>query len=450
VARALRAGLSPSAAGGARDDGGQDHDPLNALVEQATLADQLEAASPDHRRAARWLRGKALERAAEIGALGGSPFVGGIEHLRASEGDIDSMRSVAQTQLARAEQLHTLRTALRQAGADERDPDAGDAAWNEALTRLQARMAPGLTAGLTATSMRALELLPRGSLKSRIEALDPVLKLVRGSAERLAAMGGDGRAFFSSIVRQPLEPLVHLAWKSLAADRRSLLAEAMAGDVAVLADAGLLHLLPPALLGRWMAEAIVRAEESPPPLQPGAEETTGYPGYRNLRRQMPRATLAYTLVELMAAFPALWQGESDSRADPDRALRRVAEVVRGFPEGLRAELVRRDLAYVTDPLVFLERWWQSLTSRLPTDRADGLNRLRSSGFFAITHEECALARFDLEARLVAAVFETAEVDPVRARLAALGRQSGELVERLSSRSLPNEETAKDTAAGSPP
>jgi len=230
---------------------------------------------------------------------------------------------------------------------------------------------------------------------------------------------------------------VQLAWKSLSPDSRARLAEAMARDVAVLADVDLLPLLPPALLGRWMAEAIVRAEQAPLPGTARPEETTDYRGYRNLRSQMPRATLAYTLVELLTAFPALWQDEADPSADPDRVLRRVAEVVRTFPEGLRAELAWRDLSYVTDPLAFLERWWQSLTSNLPGDPADGLNRLRTSGFFAITHEECALARFDLEARLVATVFETTEVEPLRARLSELGRQSGELVERLSRRRLPS-------------
>src|SRR5439155_6510981 len=163
-----------------------------------------------------------------------------------------------------------------------------------------------------------------------------------------------------------------------------------------------------------------------------------YPHYRKLRKQMPPATLAFTLVELCARLPAV----RAAATAPEQVVRRVAELVRAFPEPLRAQLVARDLAYVEMPVAYLESWWADLSKHLPAEPPGALERIRSSRFFSVTHDEGALARFELEAQLLALVWEGIDVDPVCARVRALARTSTALVEELSLRRLDGEPPEK--------
>jgi hypothetical protein len=61
--------------------------------------------------------------------------------------------------------------------------------------------------------------------------------------------------------------------------------------------------------------------------------------------------------------------------------------------------------------------------------------LTRSNFFSVTHDECALARFEQEARLVALVFEEAQIGPLCARMAVLAKESTALVDHLSRQRL---------------
>jgi MoxR-like ATPase len=441
VDRALAAGLNPGANGRP--------DPVAVVAELGKLADHLDHASPAHRPIARWLRGRALEVATLVAALGPSPFAAGAQHLTGAAGDVDGMTAIAVAQLQRAEQLASLRVSLRQAGALEPDAASSDAAWAEAIEKVAQRLWPDLAVGFAAATERVLARLPEGSLPDRLHELAPTLEVVRLAAKRLAALDGDGEALFARIVTGPLGPLVHQSFRGIRAESRAQLSEELAKDISVLTEAGLLGLLPGTQLGPWIAETLLRGERAQPPAPPAKTGALGSVAlYRKVRGRMPASTLAFTLVELLARFPSL----AESGADPDRIVARVAEVVRTFSAEVRGELVARDLAYVEAPLAFLERWWQELSQGLPREPRPALERLMNSGFFALTHDECALARFELEAQLVALVLEGAEVAPLRERIAGLAHASTELVERLSVQRLggpADDEPAPRAAAARP-
>jgi hypothetical protein len=191
-----------------------------------------------------------------------------------------------------------------------------------------------------------------------------------------------------------------------------------------------LALIPAERLLRWLAEALLRTDRRKPYRFRDRGAAPAHAHYRKMRKAMPRATLAFTLVELVATSPGVRGG-----ADPDGVIARIQELVRSFPADLRAQLSARDLEYVEAPIVFLAGWWADLVKALPEDPAQALKALMGSEFFSITHDECALARFEQEARLVALVFEGAEIEPLLARTATLARTSTELVNQLSRRRL---------------
>ena len=430
VGRALRAGMSP---------GHHDVDPLAVVAELGKLADDIDQVSPAHRGVTRWLRGKALALAGQVAAVGPSPFAAGELHGMAAEGDVAAMKHVADTQLERLERLSSLRAALRHAGAVEGDASA-DTAWAEAITRTAERLWPELAAAVAVVAGGALKGTPQANLKYLLDYIAPALENARQAAARLTALGGDGNAFFARVVTGSLEPLVAHAFRTLDSDgeSRKVVSATLAENLAQLADAGVLALIPAPRLALWIAEALLRTDRRKPYRFRDRGATAGHVHYRRMRKNMPASTLALTLVELVPKFPGLREG-----ADPDGVVARIAELVRSFPGELRAQLVARDLEYVEAPIAFLEAWWAELVKSLPADAGQALQHLMSTQFFSITHDECALARFEHEARLVAAVFEGAAIEPLLDRTAALARTSTELVDRLSLRRL------EDLAPGQP-
>jgi MoxR-like ATPase len=413
IGRALRAGVQP----------GSDHGiaPLAVIGELGKMADHLDRSSSLHRRTSRWLRGKALALLTRVAALGPGPFSAGDLHARAAAGEQEAMVAISEAQLARAEQLASIRSDLQKAGAD--DPTATDESWKRAVEKVADRLWLDLGAGFAAN----VTIDGRGdrALYVEVERISPTLQILRTVADRLSALGGDGEAFFARAVSGPIESLVRRSLGALRHRRTAELAGAVAADIAVLKDRQLLALLPVSELAGWIAEALLRVEEhSPRPVDLGSPS---HARYRALRGRMPPATLAYTLVELLGRLPAL----HGSDGDLDGVIREVAALVRGFSAEVRGQLVARDLAYLEAPIAYFEAWWQKLSVSLPEDPAAALETLMASKFFSVTHDESALARFDLEAQLMALVFEDGGVAAIRERIARLDSASGVLVQRLA-------------------
>jgi hypothetical protein len=229
------------------------------------------------------------------------------------------------------------------------------------------------------------------------------------------------------VVGHSLPALVEGSFANLPRGSRSTLVQRLAADIALLSQRQLLQLLPLGELASWTATALLSAEAEMLP----ADAATGLLAYRELRSKMPGSTLAFALVELFAPVVA----SRGAGADPDQVLHQVAALAREIPDAARKRLIADDLAHLELPVALLERWWQALSARLSTSATVALDQLNESEFFKLTHEEAALARFTLEARLVALVFEGADVGPLTARLQGLDRDSTGLVARLARQRL---------------
>lgn len=418
----VREGLQPG--------GASDHDPLPALAELVQLADKVEGAWAEARPLARWLRRRVLDLLSRIATLGPNPFAAGMNHERALTGHLDGMRSVAEIHLQRTEQLASLRAALRLAGTDEPGADSGGDGllWQGALQRVVERLAPDLAQGVAAR-LRDSARPDTGGLAVALDLLGPHLALVRETADRLEALGGDGRAFMSQVLAAPLGPLISEGWAKLAGSRTQI-TEALAADLAALTQAELLDLLAVPALAPAMMRAVLQHQPAVSDIPASGARFTRY---RQLRRSMPPQSLCFTLVDLLSRFRQI----RDSGDDPDQLMTRVAAVVRTFPADLRAQLLSADRAFVETPVAFIEQWWQELAASLPPKHDEALGRLMESDFFTVTHGECALARFALEARLVELVLEEAgpALAPLQGRIAALTAESSAVHERLARQRL---------------
>ena len=111
-------------------------------------------------------------------------------------------------------------------------------------------------------------------------------------------------------------------------------------------------------------------------------------------------------------------------------MHKVADIVAALPAESRAALVRRDRAQLEGVLDYLEGWWAVLTADLLTGGASVLERMVRSRFFEVTHDEGALTRFALEARLSTMVFGDDTVSPLLARLAAMDRATTDAARRV--------------------
>jgi MoxR-like ATPase len=417
VARALRTGLAVSPT--------DEPEPVALVASLAALARDVEGAGKAHARAARWLRGRALavaDRAVELNAV----RVGEVlSTLAFSSADLASMRATAEALLGRAEELVRLRDGLRHAAADDADARARDALWAGAGARLGEALLPVLAAGLPPVVTRALGAVRGGELELVLAALAPVLSFARGSADRLVALGADGAAIFARLVEPVLAPRVRAAFEAGAAEAPEAIAAKIERQMAALAAAGVLHVLPPSDLVAWAAAALLRASGTT-----SEPETLDPDGYRALRAELRRGTVAAFIVDFyLRAVPA----RGEELRDPDLVVRRVAEVVAGFPADTREPLARRDVAQLERELAYLERWWAAVTASLPNETASALDILVESGFFQLTHDEGALTRFALEAQLVGMVFGRGHVTALLERTAELERASSGLAQKLMAR-----------------
>ena len=102
--------------------------------------------------------------------------------------------------------------------------------------------------------------------------------------------------------------------------------------------------------------------------------------------------------------------------DPDIVVRRVADIVNALPAETRAVLTQRNQAQLEGVVGYLERWWATLSETLPAGGNAALEALVASRFFEVTHDEGALTRFALEARLSAMVFGEETIAPLLARV----------------------------------
>ena len=116
--------------------------------------------------------------------------------------------------------------------------------------------------------------------------------------------------------------------------------------------------------------------------------------------------------------------------DPDLIVRQVGDIVAALPAETRAMLTQRDQAQLEAVLDYLEGWWAALSGEIVGGGDPPLELLVRSRFFEVTHDEGALTRFALEARLSAMVFGAEPTAALLARVAAMERATTAAVQRV--------------------
>ena len=231
---------------------------------------------------------------------------------------------------------------------------------------------------------------------------------------------------FARLVARVVEPVARDAFR-VAPGLREAIAKRVERQMGALAAAGVLHVLPTVDLLAWAAGALLRARAE----LPGPKETaTNFDGYRALRARRARGTLAALIVEL---YLRVVPGRGEDLRDPDVVVRRVGEVVAALPAETVEPLALQDLAELEGDVTYLERWWASLAGALASGPLAALQGLVASRFFQVTHDEGALTRLALEARLVGMVFGAARVEALLERVATLERASTGVAQSLAAR-----------------
>jgi len=414
VERALRSGLATRTA---------DITPEQMVADLMALANDLESAGRAHLRAARWLRARALETVDRVITFSPAPLGEMLSAMIAGTGDLEALQNLFDASVRRLERLGQLRDGLRHAGVDEDDPLAADQAWKTAARRLAEDLVPALRAGLDATGARLLTGWAGADLGTWLRVLEPALVLARDWRDRLAALGVDGPSFFHDVVSSLVAPIARRAYEEIPGGARHRIVTAIEERSALLAAAGVLHVLPTADVMGWSIAALLRTTDTPP----AAAQPHTLDGYRRLRATTGHATCASLIVDFyLRLVPS-----AQNLLDPDLIVRQVGDIVAALPAETRVMLTLRDQAQMEAVLDYLEGWWAALSGKLAGGGGDPpLELLVRSRFFEVTHDEGALTRFALEARLSAMVFGAEPTAALLARVAAMERATTAAVQRV--------------------
>jgi len=264
-----------------------------------------------------------------------------------------------------------------------------------------------------------------------LRALGPSLEAIDRFDAALVALGGKSGVLKTRVVGPRVEPLVRAAFDRVEGRDRLELVGHVAALVAQLDKSGLKAVIPPVVLLRLAAGALVKTEKK---TAAQTSQKPGHEGYRALRAAEHRVSLSYTIVELalrVAPAPPLPTGA------PDELVRAIGDLIGKLPEDLRANIVALDLARVERAVSLVQAWWQLLGPRVEAACASGatptignvLTELADSKFFHVTRDEGALLRFALESRVIGDVFPEAA-----ARVATL-RAAIEATDTASSKAL---------------
>jgi MoxR-like ATPase len=424
--RALRAGATAGA--------GPQAKVLDMVHELSALADGLERASGTTRPVARWLRGRALAILLEAAALSGARLGEALDVVLPPEGSVEDAAAQAEVALAALERLLELSAKLRAEGAEEPEPRAFEQATGRAVARVEEELVEIWDTGFRDAVAGALSRVGGDELGRLLGALAPALERIDAYGVRLAKLGGQEGALKARVVGPRIEPLVRAAFERVEGNDRLQLVEQVGFLVDQLDRSGLKAVMPPVVLLRFAAAALVRNErrKGAPP-----RASADHAGYRALRALEQRVALAYTLVELALKVAPSAPAVHGTPAD---LMKGLGEVIGALPAELRGEAVDLDLARVDRAVGGLEDWWRGL-SRSAADAAatndvrrigDALAQLGESKFFHVTRDEGALLRFALEARVLGEIFpEAAErALSVRARIDAIEVESSTLLNAL--------------------
>jgi MoxR-like ATPase len=395
--------------------------PIQIAAKLAELADELERTSGDRRLTARWLRGRALDTLHRTARL--VPTDLGTQ-LQASDPGALSLEAAEQQVeaiLTRLSNLGPMRERLRADGALENDPEAGDAAWREAVERALESIVYVWDRAFHTVVDETLGHVPATKLAIVIQGIREPIARMDAVDRRLTSLHPDLGKLKARVVGPRIGALVNAAFARFGANERLGIAEEVAGVLETLSGAGLLTTIAPRDLLTWTAEALLRND----PKQEFGTPNLNQQGYRNLRLLEQRVTCIYALVDVCLR---LLPGLPEASAKPLEGLARVREQLNALPPVLLERLCERDLERIERPVGFLERWWALLRRHIEQlSPVDSVALLVRSDFFQITMNEQALARFELELELLRQVtgLGLERADQLSRRIAVLSTNSSQ-------------------------
>ncbi len=393
--RALKAGLT---AGGTPERA-----PGDVVLEIGGIAERLESMHGGSRAIARWLRGRAIVLIDEAAVLAPSTPVSVLQKMLGNEIDVDALARQSETRIGDIEALASIRERFRAQGAD---PDGNDPAarWKPALARLEQDVAVLWDAAFRQAVANALHDNAPNKLVDVFAQLKPTFARIDGAAERLAKLMGAPSSLKARVVWPRMVPLLAMAFERLEnPDRQSVITE-VDRLLALLESAGLRSIVTPSDILGWTAQALVRGDKAPGPIEDARFDLQGY---RTLRAREQRLPLVYTLVEIaLHVAPDI----ASRNMNPNVAASAVADALAKLPERTRESVTSSDVARIQRSTWYLESWWAAiLGSRAgtdvseidPTAGAALLDAITRSGFLKVVRDEGALLRYALETRLVA-------------------------------------------------
>lgn len=410
----------------------RDEDPIAAAVRIAQRADVIERRSG--RDEARWLRGRALVLARR--GLESADVARGAQ----LEASLDQPRTLAWAvstvgaRLGRLESAIALRTRARARGADELDPGALDDAIRAASARACDDVAATWDACFFELVSEVVTQAPDDSLRGVLSPLRPAFERMAESERTLATLGIAKPDLRARVVGPRLAPLLRRVWQRFEPSGPRAVVDEAAYLRDQLHEVGLRAVVSAESQLEWALEALVRTVPAI------VEEPTTFDraSYRALREAESPMPIAYALVQVFVQL----LGEVDPLT-PEQAIPRLRDALAALPPALTDRALAVDLGRIERALGFFERFWETLEREAfarveqadpPVEAAidDALRTVVKSGFFHLTTDEAALARFELEAELVTMLFPSAQAstDALRERAAGLATRSRERLAAL--------------------
>jgi MoxR-like ATPase len=376
---AFRAALSAAAEPG--------EELLGAIDKLVALAETIGHDTVSVHALSSFLRGKADEmvRAA-------SRLVAG-----ASQADLDGSGATARAE-RRIDLLERLDALRRRIRSTPLAGDHDDAAWREALEAGEEDIAALWDAAFCQAVEERLAAAPAAPLSELLSAIAPELAWLDEATERLERLRGAPSSLKRQAIGGRLADLVGARLAGLDEVDRATLHHEIERALGVLAPYGLGNAIPPIRWITWCASAMTRSLPAVGPVK-----MWDFDGYHALRKGEQRVPVAYTLCEVaFRVAPELSNSGEVCAGD----LGRVSQLFSQLPDDLGATAARADLERIKRAVAYLERWWELLAAGdMPA--GDRLEMVVRSRLFKVLWDDMALARFLIEAQIVADVFTAA-------------------------------------------
>ncbi len=357
-----------------------DADLLESLRELASLAASVDTDRVSSRALAQGLRDSMVQRAQQL-----ARFAVGSRQRELRALDAKTALGLGDERVALLEEL----ASLRERGLDGLEPtEQGQADWEKALLASEEDLAAYWDAAFCLAVEQLLHDDPNTPLATLLSAVSRELGWLDIISSRMSTLrGGPSPLKSIAVERRLLELLAALMGRVEAVTRETLHKE-IASVHALLEQAGLEGSVVAEQWLMWAAEALVRSEPQT------AQNDTGranLAGYRKLRLHEQRSALSLSLCEV-----ALQLAPELSQENPVATMAGIAELVARLPAALRDQIATLDLARIERATGYLRRWWSELS-----DAGPKLDEVVRSQLFQVLWDEAALARFAVEAGLVA-------------------------------------------------